>query len=272
MKRLIKALAGPGRLAIATLALSGIAVLLLPGTTAAQGCRGGPLSTSPGNIIGSAVGGATGGLIGNQFGRGSGKDVMTGVGVVGGALAGGYVGRSMEGCGNAATRAAAPARHHAPSRAATATATDARSCRFVVTQGVIDGREQQVDGIACRAADGNWRIASDAAAERAAEADLVLRAQQRLHEQGFYVRDNIDGRWGPATSSALRNFQRVSGLTPTGQLDVATQKSLSLAPSPLAAMPAVAEGEGLPPDAARQAPAPAPATAAGSSSPPAEAR
>jgi uncharacterized protein YcfJ len=47
------------------------------------------LSTSKGNLIGSAAGGAIGGLLGNQFGGGSGKALMTVVGVVGGALAGG---------------------------------------------------------------------------------------------------------------------------------------------------------------------------------------
>src|SRR5437763_5079136 len=54
------------------------------------------LSTSKGNLLGSAAGGALGGLLGNQFGSGSGKGVMTAVGVIGGALAGGYVGRSMD--------------------------------------------------------------------------------------------------------------------------------------------------------------------------------
>jgi surface antigen len=237
--------------------------LFHPDRASAQGCGGGALSTSTGNIVGSAVGGAAGGLLGNQFGRGSGKDVMTGVGVVGGALAGGYVGRSMEGCANAAPRAAAPGRQRASGRSAAAhagDATEARTCRFVATQAVIDGREQPIDGVACLGADGNWKIASGAAAEQAAEADLVLRAQQRLHEQGFYVRDNIDGRWGPATSAALRNFQRANGLASTGQLDGPTQQALRLDPTPLGA-------EGLQAGAARPA-----AATAGSTALPAEAQ
>jgi surface antigen len=257
----------PNRVALA-LSAAISAALLLPGSASAQGCRGGALSASPGNIIGSAVGGATGGLIGNQLGRGSGKDVMTGLGVVGGALAGGYVGRSMEGCGTPAPRAAAPGARHAQGRAAPAGANgDARSCRFVATQAVIDGREQQIDGVACRAADGSWQIASDPAARQAAEADLVLRAQQRLREQGFYVRDNIDGRWGPATSTALRNYQRASGLSPTGQLDAPTQAALELNPAPLESA-AAAPNDSVPTRAAQPVSAPA----AGSTTSPAQAR
>jgi surface antigen len=261
MKRLTSPSVARGRYAIALFALTA-AALAFPDPASAQGCPGGALSATPGNIIGSAVGGATGGLIGNQFGRGSGKGVMTGLGVVGGALAGGYVGRSMEGCGNGAPRAAGPGARHARTAAARA-AGDSRSCRFVVNPAVIDGREQQIEGVACREADGSWQIASGAAAERAAEADLVLRAQQRLHDQGFYVRDNIDGRWGPSTSSAVRNFQRANGLASTGRLDPDTQKALEIDPIPLAEAPAAPNGDSVQAGAARPAPAPA----AGSTTP-----
>jgi surface antigen len=229
------------RLAITAFALLGV-FLSHPDQASAQGCGGGPLSTSTGTLVGSAVGGAAGGLVGNQFGSGTGKGVMTGLGVVGGALAGGYAGRSMEGCGHAAQRAApqgaAPqGASHAPRRAAAApawAASEPRTCRSVISQAVIDGREQQVEGVACLDPDGVWRTASGPAAEQAATADLVLRTQQRLREQGFYVRDNVDGRWGPATSSALRSFQRANGMASTGQLDVPTRTALGLDPAPLA--------------------------------------
>ncbi|HJT07715.1 MAG TPA: peptidoglycan-binding domain-containing protein, partial [Stellaceae bacterium] len=227
-------------LAVATLALSGL-ILLYAHPASAQGCGDGPLSTSAGNLIGSAVGGAAGGLLGNQFGHGSGKSAMTGVGVVGGALAGGYVGRSMEGCGNASQRAAASSQNRAPRRPAAAPArapSEARTCRFVATQAVIDGREQPIEGVACLEPDGSWKTASGAAAQHAAEADLVLRAQQQLHNQGFYVRNNIDGQWGPATSTAVRNFQRANGLATSGQLDPPTRTALGLDAAPLAGEPA----------------------------------
>jgi peptidoglycan hydrolase-like protein with peptidoglycan-binding domain len=57
---------------------------------------------------------------------------------------------------------------------------------------------------------------------------MVFKVQQRLHNLGFYVRDNIDGRWGPNTAAALRNFQRAHGLEATGQLDSRTMAALNL--------------------------------------------
>jgi surface antigen len=259
MTHIIRSRRGRGGLAVAATALSAF-FLLHAEPAAAQGC-GGVLSTSKGNLIGSAVGGAAGGLLGNQFGSGSGKGVMTGLGVVGGALAGGYVGRSMEGCDDAprraapqpATAVARPAAHRTTAAPAQAqAAAEPRTCRFVVSQTVIDGREQQVEGVACRDPDGVWRTASGAAAEQAAGADLVLRAQQRLREQGFYVRDNIDGRWGPATSTAVRNFQRANGLASTGQLDGSTRAALGIEPVSLAAAAAPAPAEPAPASPAAQ--------------------
>jgi surface antigen len=230
-----------GRIALASFGIAG--ALLFHTPVSAQPCDGGTFSPTTGNLVGSALGGATGGLIGNQFGKGAGKGVATGVGAVGGALAGGYVGRQIE-CNNAQQqqqRAVQPQTTTgtaiAPRRAAAASPgrapTDTRTCRFVTTQAVIDGREQQVEGIACLEGDGSWRTAAGPAAQRAAEADLVLRTQQRLRDEGFYVRDNIDGVWGPATSGAVRNFQRANGLASTGQLDGATRTALGIDAAPL---------------------------------------
>jgi hypothetical protein len=182
---------------------------------------------------------------------------MTGLGVVGGALAGGYVGRSMEGC-PAAQRSTPQARQAArpgtvtPSRATAET----RTCRAVSSQAVIEGRTQPVEGIACLDPDGVWRTASGPAAEHAASADLVLRTQQRLHDEGYYVRNNIDGKWGPATSSAVRTFQRANGLAQNGQIDPPTRTALGLDPPPLDPA-AQAPQAGQPPQ-----PAPAPLAAA----------
>jgi surface antigen len=249
-----------GRLVIASgAALVGLS-LVQPDPALAQGAYGADrgscdrgalsqvLSTSKGNLIGSAAGGAIGGLLGNQFGSGGGKALMTVVGVVGGALAGGYVGRSMEPADQACVSRSL---EHTPTGQSVAwqnpdngssywvtpTSTyqggNGQPCRNFITQAVIDGRDQRVEGTACRQADGAWKtVAGEGAAAEAVTADTVFKAQQKLHDLGFYVRDNIDGRWGPKTSAAVQNFQRAKGLGPTGQLDQPTLVALGIAEEP----------------------------------------
>lgn len=212
---------------LATLALS--AILAFHSAPASARCGGGPFSTSPGNVVGSVAGGVAGGLIGSQIGHGSGKSVATGLGVVGGALVGGSVGRSVE-CSTGHRGGTRAGRNSA------AGVAGAQTCRFVRTQAEIDGNQQPIDGIACLdPTDGTWKTASGPAAERSAEADLILRAQQQLQVLGFYVRGNPDGRWGPATRSAVGSFQRANNLAATGQLDDATRGALGLDPAPLEA-------------------------------------
>ncbi|HVJ53765.1 MAG TPA: peptidoglycan-binding domain-containing protein [Aliidongia sp.] len=232
------------RLAV-TVLLLGAALLCHPGTAAAADC-GGPLSTSTGNIVGSTLGAVGGGLLGSQFGGGAGKGVVTGLGVVGGALAGGYAGRSVEGCPG----------HRAAARQAAGPGGRPRTCRFVNSQATIEGQAQQVEGIACLEQDGSWRTETGPAAEQAASADLVLRAQQRLHDQGFYVRNNVDGRWGPATSAAVGNFQQANGMASTGQLDPPTRTALGLDPVPLTDLAQAGQPAGTPPPATTPVSAP----------------
>ncbi len=55
----------------------------------------------------------------------------------------------------------------------------------------------------------------------------VRAAQQALHDQGFDP-GPVDGRMGPRTSSALRDYQTKQGLTATGQLDDATMDKLGV--------------------------------------------
>jgi len=59
--------------------------------------------------------------------------------------------------------------------------------------------------------------------------DIVARAQMVLLRLGYY-RDAIDGLYGPAMNSALRNYQARFGLEPSGRFDVETLASLSLLP------------------------------------------
>ncbi|HVA13111.1 MAG TPA: peptidoglycan-binding protein [Stellaceae bacterium] len=215
------------------------------------------LSPTTGNILGSAAGGAVGGLLGSQIGKGSGNTAATIIGVLGGALGGGYIGRSMQpadqGCVTQSLDHAPtnqPVAWQNPSNGSSYWVTPTRDlrgprgepCREYVTDAVIDGRPQRTRNTACQQPDGNWvplarnevHVARPAAREGAYSApapisrDMVFRVQQRLRDLGFYVRDNIDGQWGPRTSVAVRNFQRAKGLDPSGQLNSATLTALNL--------------------------------------------
>ena len=57
-----------------------------------------PACSGAGGVVGGLAGAAGGGLLGNQIGHGTGKEVATGVGVVGGGAAGYAAGRSLSGC------------------------------------------------------------------------------------------------------------------------------------------------------------------------------
>jgi peptidoglycan hydrolase-like protein with peptidoglycan-binding domain len=63
---------------------------------------------------------------------------------------------------------------------------------------------------------------------------VVRNIQSRLREQGFY-RGRVDGRWGPASETAVERFQRSRGMQPTGELTPATLAALGLDPNNLAA-------------------------------------
>lgn len=58
-----------------------------------------------------------------------------------------------------------------------------------------------------------------------ARGDVVRQAQQRLIDLG-YLRGKADGIWGEKSAAALRQFQKLQGLTVTGEMDDATQDRL----------------------------------------------
>jgi surface antigen len=211
------------------------------------------LSTSKGNLVGSAAGGALGGLVGNQFGKSQGKGVMTALGVIGGALAGGYVGRSMDpadqGCvaqslQNAPANQPVAWQNPATGSSYWVTPRDERDgprggkCRTFVTDAVVHGQPTKTQSTAYRQPDGAWVPVSTRTLEPlkprplqsggALSDDTVFKVQQRLRDLGFYVRDNIDGQWGPNTATAVKNFQRSKGMSPSGQLDLQTLTALNL--------------------------------------------
>src|SRR6185312_10875177 len=137
------------------------------------------LSTSTGNLLGSAAGGAIGGLLGSNIGKGSGNTLATIVGVLGGALAGGYIGRSMDPADQACVNQAL---EHTPTNQTIAwqnpdngssywvTPTQSyqgsggEPCRDYVTDAIVDGQRQEMHGTACRQRDGSWRTASGGSA------------------------------------------------------------------------------------------------------------
>jgi surface antigen len=215
------------------------------------------LSTSTGNLVGSAAGAAAGGLIGSQFGKSSGNTLATIVGVLGGAVGGGYVGRSMDptdrACaGQSLEHAPAnqPVAWQNPSSGSSYWVTPVRDlrgqndelCRNYITDGVVNNVRQRAQNTACQQPDGNWRpvaknyaraVPVSAPAQTGGDAsavstDTIIKVQQRLHDLGFYVRDNIDGQWGPRTATALQNFQRSKRLEPSGQLNPETLAALGV--------------------------------------------
>jgi peptidoglycan hydrolase-like protein with peptidoglycan-binding domain len=62
----------------------------------------------------------------------------------------------------------------------------------------------------------------------------IRQVQEALNKEGFRV-SPVDGQWGPATRSALRDFQQARGLEPSGTLDRETVLALGLSVSDFAA-------------------------------------
>ena len=107
---------------------------------------------------------------------------------------------------------------------------------------VVNGAPQRTESTACQQSDGNWKpVAANyarparsapppmsGATNAAVSSDTILKVQQRLHDLGFYVQDNIDGQWGPHTSTAVKNFQRSKGLDASGQLNEPTLTALGV--------------------------------------------
>ena len=54
----------------------------------------------------------------------------------------------------------------------------------------------------------------------------VRQVQAALNQSGERVK--VDGKWGPRTSQALRDYQQKNGLQASGQLDDATMQKLNI--------------------------------------------
>jgi len=66
------------------------------------------------------------------------------------------------------------------------------------------------------------------AATHATSATKVKEAQQALQQAGLY-KGKVDGKFGPQTKAAVKEFQKENGLKPTARLDSATMKKLTQA-------------------------------------------
>ena len=66
------------------------------------------------------------------------------------------------------------------------------------------------------------------AATHATSSAKVKEAQQALQEAGLY-KGKVDGKFGPQTKAAVKEFQKENGLKQTAHLDSATMKKLSQA-------------------------------------------
>ena len=121
--------------------------------------------------MGTVAGGVLGGVLGAQMGEGRGRTAAIVVGTLAGAYLGSRVGKSMD---EKDREKAAQALETAPTGSTTSwrnpdtgstyTVTPTRTytsasgpCRDFTTRAVIDGREEVVQGTACRQSDGSWK-------------------------------------------------------------------------------------------------------------------
>lgn len=124
--------------------------------------------------IGGAVGGVVGGILGSKVGKGDGKTLATIAGTLIGATIGSNIGGSMDSsdqyCAGQAFETAPDNRTVAwknPDTNNTYNVTPSNSytdndsgqhCREYTSATVINGRQENVTGTACRNADGNWQL------------------------------------------------------------------------------------------------------------------
>lgn len=123
--------------------------------------------------VGSVVGGILGGILGSNIGKGKGKTLATIAGVIVGASIGNNIGSSMDDAdrycaGQAFGRAqdnqtvawTNPDTHReytvTPDR--TYRQDNGRQCRNYTSTVIIDGRQEQATGSACKDHSGNWQI------------------------------------------------------------------------------------------------------------------
>lgn len=140
-------------------------------TLGLSACAQGPITKQD---VGAVSGGILGGAVGSQFGSGTGKTVSIIAGTLLGGLLGGAIGKSMDDVDrmkmnqtlestptNSTTTWSNPdgnSYRMTPTR--TYTNSSGQPCRQFTTTAVIDGKSERINGTACRASNGQWKIVS----------------------------------------------------------------------------------------------------------------
>lgn len=131
------------------------------------GCAAGPKEE-----VGMVIGGVLGGVLGHQIGGGRGQTAATILGAIAGGAIGASIGRSMDDLDRMkmaatleTTRTGVATTWRNPDTGYDYRMTPTRTyetaegpCREYTMDATIGGRTEQVYGIACRQADGSWRI------------------------------------------------------------------------------------------------------------------
>jgi surface antigen len=134
------------------------------------GCSSNTQSQNTG--IGAVTGAVAGGLLGSAIGGGAGKAVAVGVGAVAGALLGGYIGHNMDHSDQMQMNSAMDNPTHKTTYwKNTRTGTTYKvtpvsapkamngynNCRKYRTTAIMNGKTQNVYGVACKMSDGTWK-------------------------------------------------------------------------------------------------------------------
>ncbi len=136
------------------------------------GCGGGGISMPSKQTSGAVLGGVAGGVAGSQIGKGKGRDIAMVAGALLGAALGGVVGSSMDKTDLIYTQQSletsqtnSPVSWTNPDSQAKYTVTPTsnfqnlkgQNCRDYTTVAIIDGKREELQGSACRQADGSWK-------------------------------------------------------------------------------------------------------------------
>ncbi len=144
-----------------------IACVAAAAAVALTGCENPPTKQQTGAVAGAVVGG----VVGSTIGGGTGRTVAIIAGTVAGAVIGGKIGQKMDEADKLkaaqaleSTPTGQGATWRNPDSGAQYTMTPTRTyevagapCREFNVNATMDGKAEQVQGTACRQADGSWK-------------------------------------------------------------------------------------------------------------------